>query len=159
VSVPQEGGKDGQPLFDIDASAIPAEKSGHREVMPEIVKPRSGADSQVAESDLPRELNERPPDHTLGQRPSLVGKEETRRRWLRETLVPEPSVATEHRDGGGMEWHQAGLAELGKVDRQERLSQVNVRPIKTNNFPDPHAGYREKTEDSVIRPWPEASAR
>jgi hypothetical protein len=159
VRVPQEGGKDGQPLFDIDATAIPTEKRRHGEVMSKIVKPGSGAVSQVAESHLPRELNKRPSDHTLGQRPSLVGKEEARRGRLGKTVIPKPGVATEHRDGGRMEWHQARLAELGEADRQERLSQVNVRPIKTNNFPDAHAGYRQKAVDSVIGPWPEASAR
>ena len=152
VSVPQEGGEYGQTLFDIDATAISMEECGHSKVMSEIVKPGSGAVSQVAESDLPRELNKRPSDHTLGQRPSLVGEEETRRRYLRETLIPELGVATEHRDGGRMEWYQARLAELGEADRQERLSQVNVRSVKANNFPDAHAGYRQKTEDGVIGP-------
>ena len=159
MSVPQEGGEYGQTLFDIDASAIPVEESGHREVMPEIVKPRSGAVSQVAESDLPGELNERPPDHAIGQRPSLVGKEEARGGWLRKMVVPELTVATEHCDSGRMEWHQAGLAELGEADRQERLHQVNVRSVKANHFADPHTGHCQKAEDSVIRPWPGASAR
>lgn len=159
VRVPQEGGEDGQPLFDIDASAIPTEKRRHSKVMSKIVKPRAGVVSQAAESDLPRELNKRPSDHTLGQRPSLVGKEEARRGRLGETVIPKPAIAIKHRYGGRMEWHQARLAELGEADRQERLPQVNVRSIKTNNFPDPHAGYRQKTEDCVICLWPETAAR
>jgi len=78
MSMTQKRGKQRQTLFDIEAGSVPLQERGDSKSVAKVMKSGAKMIREATQTDLARQSDEGPTDHTIGQRPPLLGEKKVR---------------------------------------------------------------------------------
>jgi len=104
--------------------------------MPEVVQPRSTAHTGRPKPRLARQLIERPMHPAAVQPCALGGDKQVVRIAQPEEVFAPTHVLREHGTRGRMQRHQPRSAQLGGVDGQYGLLQVDVAQLQIQSLGD-----------------------
>jgi len=137
--VAKVGCQDRKQGLHVESLAVPGHKPFYGKGMSQMVESRVPAAELL---DIrPADQLPKSPLETEGAEPlSVMVDEKGLAVRIRENEVPHPEVVPKGIQGGGMWRNQAMLVEFGMVDRQGSLSEIQVRVVEADHFPDSQAG-------------------
>ena len=123
-------------MFDIEAGSVPLQERGDSESVAKVMKSGTETIREASQTDLARQFDEGPTDHTIGQRPPLFGEKKVRGYVFRIKGTSFGGVTFQSMGGGGMQGDQTGLPELGKTNGEKALVQIHIVLLEGDGFAD-----------------------
>jgi len=146
--VAQVRGEPRQPGLDVEPGAVPIQQCVHGEAMAQVVEARpAGPGAEAGGAD---QAQEGEVDVLVVKTGAGSGDEEARAARGAEGAISEPTVRGQRGARGGMERHQAGLAEFGVADPQDTGDGITVRLIQCEGFADPEPGGGQQAEEGAV---------
>ncbi len=159
VAMAETGRQFGQVPFDIDTVAIPAQQRVHGQPMAKVMQARPMRSFGSTQTDLARQLDERPSNRPLGQASAAPGQEETRACGIRAQSLTASRTGLQGVLRCRVERQIARLAELRVANRQHAINEIDVAAIEAQRFVATHAGRRVQAEQCGIGLRPQADRR
>jgi hypothetical protein len=152
MDVPQVGGQLGEFPFGVEPGAIPADQGAGGESMTHILQPRTSAVTlgSRAEANSLGKFGERVSRYPFCDSATLLGDEKGRNESCGEEAISGFSVVLESPYCRRMDWHVTRFSELRPPDVKDAEFEVDIRPVQTQGFVDPHSCHHQQAKKGRI---------
>ena len=126
-----------------------------------ILKPRAMAAAARlfrAQINVLAQPRERPPHHIAGQTRTAGAHQECWRVAIGQKAIAQISILGQRRAGGRREWDQAGFTELGSLNHQHLIVQIDVVQVELQRFARPQASGGQQPDQGFEGGAPQAAA-
>src|SRR5262249_26896102 len=159
VSVPEVGRQGGKTRFYLEPTAVPVQQGLHGKAMTEVVQPRSAAGSWTSQPDLPRSKVERAVHVSFVQAVARARRKYIGRGASFQEALALLQIFDKDFPRGRMNGHQTRLPELGFLNRQHVVMQIDIVELQVHRFSKAKTCYAQQSEQTVILPAAQASRR